>query len=281
MIPQQTVDQVTSSLLLQHGQGHPPVPEPAPARRAVPGVRSHGSLVKMAHVPRQGLEIRRIDRREDRQDIVTDPVAEKGGIGIGPVFTERNALPGRIRGNFRPAEREHRPDQRTAARQAAHRPHAADPFQPGSTEQIEKQRLRIVIRMMGDRDGSLSPGNAFPVKPGVAKIAGRHFNADAPRSGMRRRIKALRPERDVPQTAPKLHQIPVRIALRTAKGEIAVQHFKRPARPVEQVRHAHRIHSAADGKKDRPVRRAGQSFQNCGESLQHGGRPYYFFEEKV
>ena len=88
-----------------------------------------------------------------RDHVVTDAVSRVGLLGIRAVLTIRYSQPAQIEFNFFPFKAKKRPYHKDALHlRFPHGRNASHPFYAGSPEQVKKQRLRPVTRMMGQGD---------------------------------------------------------------------------------------------------------------------------------
>ncbi len=90
--------------------------------------------------------------RETRRNLVPQEVASQRDIGIRFVVDPCKAARLRIRFDRRARKREKRAQQRAAPRAGLERRHRSEALRPRAAQELQQQRLRLVVGMMPERN---------------------------------------------------------------------------------------------------------------------------------
>ena len=140
--------------------------------------------------------------------------------------------------------------------QRAHHPgavsHSPDSLEPSTSQKVEHQRLRIVVRIVGHGYGIEAPLAAQLPEPSVAQLPCRHLDADAFVKGVFTGVKTFDEIFRPASAAPFLHELRVSVGFFAAKTEVAVGYGNTgPGKKFRSpVCHIHRIYASADCEKD-------------------------------
>ena len=104
--------------------------------------------------------------------------------------------------------------------------HAAQSAGAGSAQQVEDQRLRVVVGIVRHRHGLVAVLPAEFVEPGVAQFACRHLDALSVFRGPGAGVETFQVEGESAPPAPGAHERFVAVGFLPAQAEVAVRDAK-------------------------------------------------------
>ena len=231
--------------------------------RFEPGI---GHILQGTDVPHGTVEcvtVRRIQFREEGQELVSDAVATNGRVAVAAIFAPGGADGTHIRFDFLAGHAQQRTKQRDVGSGNDRLSlHAAQSPPPAGTHEVQQEGFAPVIGLMRDGYASKTFGAAEVGEPAVTQFPGGHFQADALLGGIGGRVEVLGIKCDAVPPGPVGHKIGIGVGIGSPKMEITVCNRKILPGPDGFFGQTHRIDAAANRQQD-PL---------------HG---YFFFEAKV
>ena len=225
-----------------------------------------GDVLQQADVPHGTVEcvsVRRIQFREEGQELVSDAVATNGRVAVAAIFAPGGADGTHIRFDFLAGHAQQRTKQRDVGSGNDRLSlHAAQSPPPAGTHEVQQEGFAPVIGLMRDGYASKTFGAAKVGEPAVTQFPGGHFQADALLGGIGGRVEVLGIKSDAVPPGPVGHKIGIGVGIGSPKMEITVCNRKILPGPDGFFGQTHRIDAAANRQQD-PL---------------HG---YFFFEAKV
>ncbi len=193
---------------------------------------------------RHGLWIQLLAKR---QQMMPDAVAQIVVFGIRGVGTISETLRRGVGLDFGAAGKEQRTD--IAPLHGLHGPQA---FQARPPQEVEPNRLRLVVRVMRQGAGLQAVLRHAPLKETVAEFARRHLDGNGLRLGVGGRVEPYRIKRQAGLLGQSLRKSLVAVGRRAAQLEMTMRHrqFQRqrslPHRPQEQMQQDGGVRAAAE-----------------------------------
>ena len=207
-------------------------------------------LGKAFHVPVQGLDEGRVDFPEHRENQVAEFVALEVVLRVGAVFPPGEPLlPGKSL-DIGPCHSQQGPVQGDVGifrvRDKAFGLHADKALEPGSAEEVQQQRFRVVVGIVGHGHPFVSVFAAQLSEPAVAQPPGRHLYADSICRCKRLCVKMFYMDGDAVPSGPFFHKCFVAVTLCPPQAEVAMGHGKRSAFQADLLSQADGVNASAD-----------------------------------